>query len=188
MNEAGELERVHQEDFCQALGINEKYQEKSGPSFSQCLQLMQNISAKPLTDTENLLKWHIFNLLCGNSDAHAKNLAILYLKDGIRLAPFYDLVCTRAIERIDSKLAMAIGGEYNPDLISKLQLEKLAKECGIRSRYLFTLVEELSTNLQDLVKPQNEWFLEYLNSYPQLQRVQKVIAKQCKRLLKSIHL
>ena len=103
-------QRLHQEDFCQALGIShaKKYQQEGGPSFYDCYHLIQQISMNPLNDTENLLKWQIFNVLAGNSDGHAKNLALIYNQNHqANLAPFYDLVCTRAIERIDSRLALS---------------------------------------------------------------------------------
>ncbi|HIP52798.1 MAG TPA: HipA domain-containing protein [Chromatiales bacterium] len=89
-----------------------KYQDSGGPTFADCYQLLQDASTDPAIDIQNLLRWQIFNVLAGNSDGHAKNLSLLYLKnDGIRLAPFYDLVCTRAIERIDYHLAFDVGGQ-----------------------------------------------------------------------------
>jgi serine/threonine-protein kinase HipA len=40
------LERLHQEDFCQALGIvpEHKYQKEGGPSLKQCFALCQRSS------------------------------------------------------------------------------------------------------------------------------------------------
>jgi serine/threonine-protein kinase HipA len=77
--------------------------------------LVQDASSEPAIDTQHLLRWQVFNVLAGNSDGHAKNLALLHLGDGTtRLAPFYDLVCTRAIARIDVHLAFEVGGERNP--------------------------------------------------------------------------
>ena len=108
----GEVLRAHQEDFCQALGYGHerKYQEDGGPSFAQCFGMLRDVSSDPATDLQHLLRWQIFNVLAGNSDGHAKNLSLLYTPDGeIRLAPFYDLVCTRAIDRIDHHLALSVG-------------------------------------------------------------------------------
>lgn len=62
------------------------------------------------------LSWQIFNVLAGNLDGYAKDLLLLYRPDGeVRLAPFYCLLFTRAIARIDDKSAFAVGGERNPD-------------------------------------------------------------------------
>ncbi len=41
------LERLHQEDFCQALGIvsEMKYQKEGGPSLKQCFALLREASS-----------------------------------------------------------------------------------------------------------------------------------------------
>ncbi|MHB8454034.1 MAG: HipA domain-containing protein [Acidiferrobacterales bacterium] len=131
-NEYGEVQRLHQEDFCQALGYGHenKYQEHGGPSFEQCYRLVQESSSEPAIDAQHLLRWQIFNVLAGNSDGHAKNLSLLYLPDGVtRLAPFYDLACARAIERIDFHLAFDVGGERNPSVVTHAHWQTLAKAC-----------------------------------------------------------
>ena len=46
------LERLHQEDFCQALGIvsETKYQKEGGPSLKQCFGLLREVSSTPVVD------------------------------------------------------------------------------------------------------------------------------------------
>ena len=86
----GQILRLHQEDFCQALGHSShaKYESDGGPSFLDCFRLVREVSAAPLDDLESLLRWQVFNVLAGNSDGHAKNLSLLYMLDGaVRLAP-----------------------------------------------------------------------------------------------------
>lgn len=54
----------------------------------------------------------------GNADAHAENMALVTqpeTRNGFRLAPAYDLLCTAVYESLDSRMAMAIGGEFRPD-------------------------------------------------------------------------
>ena len=41
-----------------------------------------------------VFRWIVFNTMVGNSDAHLKNISFLVDKDGKRVAPFYDLLCT----------------------------------------------------------------------------------------------
>lgn len=176
------IQRLHQEDFCQALGFGyeRKYQQDGGPSFQDCYQLIQNVSIKPIEDAENLLCWQIFNVLAGNSDGHAKNLSLLYNEEHqVQLAPFYDLVCTRAIERIDSKLALSIGGEFNPDKISEKHWGKLADDCKVRKPYLKKLIRKTAEALLDALSKSDS----QLELYPALQRVKKIISKQCQKAL-----
>lgn len=180
------IHRLHQEDFCQALGhgYQYKYQEYGGPTFAQCYRLVQDVSTDPAIDSQYLLKWQIFNVLAGNSDGHAKNLSLLYSgKNQIRLAPFYDLVCTRAIARIDKNLAFNVGGERNPGMICHIHWAAEADICGIRPKFLQGLVENSAQLLLDCLIQVKANFEKQYGKYPALQRVENVIRKQCTRVL-----
>ncbi len=188
-DDSGEVQRLHQEDFCQALGYGheKKYQEHGGPSFAQCYRLVQEASSEPAIDVQHLLRWQIFNVLAGNSDGHAKNLSLLHLPDDagrpqIRLAPFYDLLCTRAIERIDYRLAFDVGGERNPSVITPAHWEALAKQCDVRPQFLGNLVRETADALQERTGPEREAFEARYGAYPALQRIQKIVTQQCRRI------
>lgn len=91
-----ETKRLHQEDFCQALGIPPefKYETEGGPSLAACFNLLRNASTSSGKDVLSLLNWVIFNYLIGNFDAHGENLSLLLLPEGPMLAPFYDLLST----------------------------------------------------------------------------------------------
>lgn len=184
LDERGEVQRLHQEDFCQALGYGheKKYQEHGGPSFAQCFRLVQEASSEPAIDVQHLLRWQIFNVLAGNSDGHAKNLSLLHLaNDATRLAPFYDLVCTRAIERIDYHLAFDVGGERNPGVITSGHWEALARACDVRPQFLGNLVRETAAALQKSLGQLREVFEARYGVYPALQRIEKVVTTQCRR-------
>ncbi len=183
-DERGAVRRLHQEDFCQAMGYGheKKYQEHGGPSFAQCCRLVREASSEPAIDLQYLLRWQIFNVLAGNSDGHAKNLALVHLLNDVnRLAPFYDLVCTRAIERIDSCLAFDVGGERNPGAITSAHWEVLAKECEVRPQFLRNMVRDTATSLHDRIGPLREAFEARYGAYPALQRIEKVVRTQCRR-------
>ncbi len=104
----GKICRLHQEDFCQALGYayHVKYETDSGPNFSDCIKLITEVSKQPAVDKIMLIRWFIFNYMIGNADAHAKNISLLYppqMKGRPQLAPFYDLVCTTIYKGISKK-------------------------------------------------------------------------------------
>jgi serine/threonine-protein kinase HipA len=141
------LQREHQEDFCQALGIvsEQKYQNEGGPSLKQCFELVRNISSVPVVDLQTLLNAVIFNLLIGNNDAHGKNFSLIYRMAGqTRLAPLYDLVSTAAYPELSTKMAMKIGGEYEPERIGPRQIEKLANEAALSVPMVRSRVAELA--------------------------------------------
>lgn len=115
----GTIERLHQEDFCQALSVPPelKYEEEGGPGTAQSLDLIAKAAARPAADRLTFIRMLLFHYLVGNADAHAKNYALLYRDRAPDLAPLYDVVCTAAYPRLAKQLAMAIGGRSVPDTI-----------------------------------------------------------------------
>lgn len=107
----GFVRRIHQEDFCQALGVppETKYASEGGPTFKDCFALLRRVAARPAVDVLKLLDAVIFNVIAGNADAHGKNFSILYDAEGPRLAPLYDLLTTVAYPDLSPKFAMKIG-------------------------------------------------------------------------------
>jgi serine/threonine-protein kinase HipA len=82
-----------------------------------------------------LVRWQIFNVICGNSDGHAKNIALLQDERGRwRLAPAYDLVSTQTLKVYNPELGFAVGDNYMPGAISKKDWHGMAGECGITKR------------------------------------------------------
>ena len=188
-DEADQVQRLHQEDFCQALGYGHgrKYQAEGGPGFPDCLRLIRDVSDEPALDAPVLIEWQIFNFLAGNSDGHAKNLSLLYSAgNSLRLAPFYDLVCTRAIRHVDAHLALSIGGQHNPGNISKQHWSDFARENEIGQRYLFGLVKQQAEQMLDTIAKVLTDFTDEHGAYAALQRVRTVVESQCKRTLKDL--
>ncbi len=103
--------RIHQEDFCQALGVppETKYASEGGPTFKDCFALLRRVAARPAVDVLKLLDAVTFNVIVGNADAHGKNFSIFYDSEGPRLAPLYDLLATVAYRDFSPKFAMKIG-------------------------------------------------------------------------------
>ncbi|MDA8430073.1 MAG: type II toxin-antitoxin system HipA family toxin [Geobacteraceae bacterium] len=144
--------RLHQEDFCQALGVPPefKYETEGGPSLAACFDLVRRTSVRSGKDVLSLLNWVIFNYLIGNSDAHGKNISLLLLPEGPMLAPFYDLLSTRIYAHygLAEGLAMKIGGENDPTAIQKKHWEQFAEEVGIKPRLVLTRVIDISQKIQ----------------------------------------
>ena len=132
------VERLHQEDFCQALGIvsEHKYQKEGGPSLKRCFELLREVSSSPVIDLVRLLEAVIYNYLAGNNDAHGKNFSLLYHGVGtanleVRLSPLYDIVSTVYYPELSREMAMKIGGEYSSQAVTAKHFEQLAEEAGL---------------------------------------------------------
>ncbi len=115
-NGQGQVTRVHQEDFCQALAIppDMKYEREGGPNLAQSMDLIKQRSIRPAVDALRFLDLVIFNFLIGNADAHGKNFSFLYRQGKPELAPAYDLLSTAIYPALSDKMAMKIGGKYKP--------------------------------------------------------------------------
>ena len=113
------INRLHQEDLCQALGIlpELKYEREGGPSIASTLELLQKYSLQPAVDRIAFIQRVIFNFLIGNADAHGKNYSLLYTDRLPILAPAYDLLCTTIYPNLSNKMAMRIGGKYDPNTV-----------------------------------------------------------------------
>jgi serine/threonine-protein kinase HipA len=150
--EGGEpmVERLHQEDFCQAQGIvsEHKYQKEGGPSLKQCFALLRDVSTAPVIDLALLLDAVIFNYLVGNNDAHGKNFSLLYRGIGanleIRLAPLYDIVSTVFYPELSRDMAMKIGSEYSSEKVLPKDFEQMAREAGLAPALVKRRVPELA--------------------------------------------
>ena len=126
----GTITRIHQEDFCQALGLAPefKYEHEGGPSIAACQQVITDHVAQPAADQMKLLNRVLFNYLIGNNDAHGKNFSLLYKEKKPELAPAYDLLSTAVDPNLDEKMAMKIGDIYKPINVFPNHFHKLAPE------------------------------------------------------------
>ena len=76
----GLVRRLHQEDFCQALGIvpeNKYAADRRGPTFKKSFALLRSATTRPAVEVLKLLDATIFNIIAGNADAHGKNFSLL---------------------------------------------------------------------------------------------------------------
>jgi serine/threonine-protein kinase HipA len=139
-----EIVRIHQEDFCQAMGYpaERKYQETGGPGFVECRKLIDEyLSDEGVANRLLFIRMMVFNYIIGNHDAHGKNFSILH-DNGFELAPFYDLLSTQ-IYPLDNKFAMAIGQTFRLERIKDHSFELFAKDMNVRPNLLKKLTKEI---------------------------------------------
>lgn len=139
----GRVERMHQEDFCQATGRlpDKKYQEDGGPSLRVVAEMLGTVDPASLP---TLLRAVALHVLVGNGDAHAKNYSLLHEPSGaLRLAPLYDVMSTLFYEQ--SELAMYIDNVRNANQVTAGRIIDEASSWGLaRSRATQLLGELLS--------------------------------------------
>lgn len=154
------VERLHLIDGCQMLDLQPTYKYerpfgKSGegarirtgaslPSlFAAC-----RLCRIPALAIRDLLNWVLFQLLIGNSDAHGKNISFYVGRDGIDVAPAYDLVNVEIYgDQYERDLAMAIGDTFAFNGIHAYQLAEMCEECGLPQRQVATILQGLCSSL-----------------------------------------
>lgn len=129
----GAVRRIHQEDLCQATGIDPsdrrgraKYERAGGPTLRQAAALLDSYADDVAAQLDRLVEITTFTVLSGNADAHGKNLALLHTEPGrIELAPLYDTVPTALWPKLRTEAAMSIGAQVSlPDVT----LEDIVRE------------------------------------------------------------
>ena len=143
--------RIHQEDFCQALGYipADKYQAGGGPGFKECYELLRRHVTSPAAAINMLTRAVIFNILIGNNDAHAKNFSLLRHASGhISLAPLYDLLSTEIYPRFrNGDMAMKFGGTYDFKWVNKEHTDKMAKDIAVSPAGLRRMIVAMCKSL-----------------------------------------
>lgn len=147
LREGDRLVRLHQEDFCQALGRppGAKYQRNQtgvpGPSLAEMFALVRrHMTAREIT---RLLDAVIFNVAIGNVDSHAKNYSLM-LSPRLGLAPLYDLMSGLAWPNITQNHAQDIGGQARGRHIYGRHWRRMADVCGLSGPGLIRRVASIT--------------------------------------------
>jgi serine/threonine-protein kinase HipA len=145
---SGRWRRLHQEDYCQALGKppSAKYEANQTGICGPALQDMFDLTRRHMLpiDIVHLLDMVVVNVLTCNTDAHAKNYAIIIRGNGASIAPMYDLVCGEVWENVTKNLAQKIAGKSRGDQINGTDWQQFARECGLNPRQAIDRVRTLA--------------------------------------------
>jgi len=151
MDSNGQLKRVHQEDFCQALSVtpSKKYQRNDGgPGVGEIARLLRELNSSD--DRKKLAKEFFkgltFNVLARCTDAHAKNYSILLAGQSVDLAPLYDLSST-VLYSLPMKSAMSINSKYKFEEISTKDLLIEASRLSVDLDWAEAWLTEMNLNL-----------------------------------------
>lgn len=145
--------RLHQEDFCQAMGLSgqRKYEDQKQHYLARMADMLRRHSTNPLADVPRLFELQLFNYLIGNCDAHAKNCSVLRSPDwsSLSLAPVYDLVSTAVYPELSRNMGLYTGGNRKLDNIGRDDFLDLAEECRIARRAAERSIDAMRERLAD---------------------------------------
>jgi len=173
--------RVHQEDFCQALGVvsEHKYQNEGGPGLAQAFALLRSATRPSALHTLRLLDYVVFNALIGNHDAHGKNFSLLYTPAGAVLTPLYDALCTAIYPTLTDKMAMKIGSKYKFSEVQARHWEQFATEAGLSPAQVKRRILEIAKRLPDLARATQASFQKQGKHHPVIDQILILIEQRC---------
>jgi serine/threonine-protein kinase HipA len=151
----GSVVRLHQEDFCQALGRlpEAKYESRGGPRLIDLAGVVKKWSSQREDDLMALADFAAINLVAGAPDGHSKNISLLLAHDGRRrVAPLYDLATGLSYDRgtVERSVALSIGGERIFSRIRRHQLDKAAGTLGLEPDLLVDRTRSLAEGYPDV--------------------------------------
>jgi serine/threonine-protein kinase HipA len=138
--------KIHQENFYQILEKKDKY----AGSLEEIGKKLKEISAVPGLDVQLFFERVVLNFLIGNGDGHFQNYSISYTDNGVRLAPAYDLVCTKLVIPTEEDSALTLHGKRNN--LTRNDVDALADYLEIPSRVRYQKFVGTLTRMEQLVK------------------------------------
>lgn len=177
----GLRQRLHQEDFCQALGVvpEMKYQNEGGPDLVQCFDLVRRVTRPSAPHILRMLDCVIFNALIGNHDAHAKNFSLLYAGKSAVLAPLYDVLSTAVYPNLTPKMAMKIGSQYKFSEVQARHWDQFLKAVGLSRaqarKRIMALAKSMPTTARELRSDPSRGF----TSHGMVEQIVILIEQRC---------
>jgi serine/threonine-protein kinase HipA len=187
----GRWRRLHQEDFCQALGKppSAKYEINqtgiAGPTLKDMFDLTRRVMAP--TEILRLLDMVIFNVIACNTDAHAKNYSLMLTGTAASLAPGYDVMCGEAWRHVTKKFAQTIAGKNRGEELTGKDWDRFARECGLGARQVISRVRALAESaIAEAGAAAGEISAMPAGDHPILQEVHACIMRRAQTLLAQL--
>lgn len=186
-DQQGTAHRLHQEDFCQALGrtSDSKYQHEGGPDLNDCIELIRAHTRPNAPNVLRFVDYVFYNTLIGNHDAHAKNFSLLYRQAPdpqqhwqLTLAPLYDALCTAAYPQLSKKMAMKVASQYTFKGLMPRHWQQFAKTNRLAiaplQRRLVHFAERLPSLARQLRDSDTSW-----QASPTIDAIVAIIEDRC---------
>lgn len=147
----GGLVRRHQEDGCQALGIDPtgmgKYQTLNGAaSYSRLADLFDTYVGDRAAELRRLAAMLTFTVAIGNTDAHLRNHAFLHRGNDVSLAPIYDAAPTAEFAGT-RELALWVDGQSMLTVVTRGHIIREVASWGLNPDTAEQVVESTLTRL-----------------------------------------
>ena len=174
MTANGVVQRLHQEDFAQALGLPaslkyERYGEPPRVFDLTAIAWVLNQTAAPAVARREFIRLTLFNAYIGNADNHAKNHSLLYRGRTPVLAPAYDLTPTRLNASLTPAMGFRLGRAetaeaIDPDAAAALFLT-MGFNPGAAERFVRASLAPMFLTLDEATKAAPKDFDDMVGEY-----------------------
>ncbi len=151
----GPWRRRHQEDVCQAMGLDGKRRHEwdGGPGMAAVGDFLHRHCLDSDTDVRKFADGVLWALITVNRDAHARNYSLLLSGREVRLAPLYDLQSSLPYEVKNlgqREMAMRYGSSYSIySASSDHSLIDVAARLSLPKVWLLDRAEELAASTNE---------------------------------------
>ena len=191
---AGGIQRLHQEDMCQALGFppTRKYRNEGGPGCAEMGETIRTHSGAPAEDVRTFARAQILNWIIGGTDGHAKNFSMLIGASGrARLAPVYDVASALPYDFQPHKLKMAVnvGGRYRIDEIHSRHWSRFAAELSLPSAEVLEIGRTIAETLPGILREIVDRTRAAGHDHPVMKRMEDAMtarAERCARIFATV--
>lgn len=183
--EEEKVERVHIIDGCQLLDMPSAYKyERNFGSSRDVKDIREGVSFSKLFEATSLcqvpakaklqiLEWALFNLIIGNADAHGKNISFYLDKQGITVAPHYDMLSILMHEGVDHEFAMAFGDEFDAKRVLGYPLRAFAEDTELNPKLVSDRLIQICKKVEEAL--------------PQLSMDMRLISEEEKSFISRLH-
>jgi serine/threonine-protein kinase HipA len=188
--DGGEIGRLHQEDFCQALGRmpSAKYEQRGGPTLGDMVRVIRQESTRQESDILALADFLIINVVAGAPDGHSKNISILRSAGNTWIAPLYDLATGLLYDSrdVDRSVAVSVGGERSVARIRQRQWDKAANTLGLPVDLLTARVSHLARDFPKAFDSAVHSSISVPGAEAILDRASKNLTPHCERIVAQL--
>jgi serine/threonine-protein kinase HipA len=146
--EDGQIERLHQEDMCQATGLRPKDKYGVGRPSERMTRLLRDNAESPRIQTAALFRQIAFRVVVGDEDGHGKNYSLILDDGAVRLAPLYDSLCTLIYPSLSGVMGAQIGNRTNLATVDRPALLDEAKAMTLTTAEAEEGLDALATSLR----------------------------------------
>ena len=191
--EDSRVRRIAVIDACQALGlaVTFKYERpfgdgkdvehiRDGASLPKVFKFLEN-GQKPALERMHMLRWVLFQILIGNTDAHAKNISFFSTPTGFTTTPAYDLVSTLAYDEasLDESFAMSIGDAFKKEQLTAFEWAQFAFQCELSPKLVAAEMKKLIKKIRQDLPIVTQEVLEDGANENTVVRITRVIHRMC---------